>query len=701
MMHMKFADILNRSFGKCILLVGSVIFLASCRLVIISDETGYITSASGVYDCELESCAIPIEELFAETFTAVAADGYRFIGWNGICKRSVTNECLLYLIPLPEEFSEYDGDVELSANFESTSIKRAWFRDKDEDNYGTPNLSKMAYEQPFGFVLNKLDCHDQESSIHPGVKETADGRDNNCNGRVDEGFTKKRFYIDADSDGFGDPEVSLLKIRRPAGYVRNRRDCNDGNAADNPSADEVVDGRDNDCDGSVDEVQSKSYPDVDGDGFGAATGFIESLEPVEGYVENNRDCDDNNEKIFPGAEEAFDSVDNDCDGDIDEGFVHEEYFRDVDGDGFGDRKNAVVEVTIPPGYVTNGSDNCIHISNPTQADIDEDGIGDACDPFTDTDRDGTQDSVDNCPEAYNPFQIDTDEDGIGDYCDEHNALDLDNDGVNFDDDNCPETYNPKQRDEDEDGLGDYCDEDNSLDPDYDEVNTGNDNCPETYNPSQVDSDEDGLGDACDEHNGLDPDEDEVNTGSDNCPETYNPSQTDSDDDGIGDACDNHDNRDVPEDGEGGGETAGCSITAEEQSMLETVNATRSQARECGSRGFFPAVSPLAWNCKLETAAVSHSMDMANNNFFSHTGSNGESVVYRLNEEGYVWSAVGENIAAGTPLSSVSAVVQAWIESAGHCANLMQPGFTELGAAKYSNPSSTYNIYWTQVFGRPR
>ena len=95
------------------------------------------------------------------------------------------------------------------------------------------------------------------------------------------------------------------------------------------------------------------------------------------------------------------------------------------------------------------------------------------------------------------------------------------------------------------------------------------------------------------------------------------------------------------------------------------------------------------------------MDMANNNFFSHTGSDGSSAGDRATRAGYSWSAWGENIAAGVPYSAVSAVMQGWIDSPGHCANLMNANFSNLGAAKFSNPASTYNVYWTQAFGRPR
>ncbi|MDH4040526.1 MAG: MopE-related protein [Gammaproteobacteria bacterium] len=521
-----------------------VVFLASCRLVIKTDDTGYITSASGANDCNQASCIIPITESFSDTFTAVPADGYRFVRWTGVCSRAVTTVCKLKLSPLPAEFMEFDSDVEMSAIFESSSTRRPWYRDSDGDGFGAANLSRMAFEQPAGYVIDKNDCDDSNKYVHPWAWERSDGLDNNCNGVVDEGFTKTRFYIDSDGDGYGDPAVSRLELQQPAGYVGNDLDCNDRSPQDNPAATEVVDNRDNDCDGSVDEGVKNFYPDGDGDGYGARYGLVRSIEAVGGYVQNNRDCDDNNRSIFPGAVEVFDSVDNDCDGAIDEGFTRTRYFRDADGDGFGDASSSVLDISPPAGFVTNGTDNCVYVSNPTQADSDGDGIGDACD------------TVDN--------------------------------------------------------------------------NAGG--------------------------------------GS-----------------GGGGVVD------------GGG---GCSLTAEEQSMLAAVNATRAQARVCGS-GTYPAVPALTWSCNLKNAALGHSADMANNNFFSHTGSDGQSPAYRATQAGYSWSAIGENIAAGTPLSAVSAVVQAWIDSPGHCANMMGSNYTQLGAAKYSNPASTYGVYWTQVFGRPR
>jgi uncharacterized protein YkwD len=136
----------------------------------------------------------------------------------------------------------------------------------------------------------------------------------------------------------------------------------------------------------------------------------------------------------------------------------------------------------------------------------------------------------------------------------------------------------------------------------------------------------------------------------------------------------------------------------DKEMLTQVNNARSQARNCGTVNYKATVA-LSWNCTLENVADEHSRDMGDNNFFSHTGSDGLSVGDRVTNAGYDWTAAGENIAAGQP--TIDAVMTAWLDSPGHCANIMYPSYTEIGVASYAVSGSDYPIYWTQDFARPR
>lgn len=137
--------------------------------------------------------------------------------------------------------------------------------------------------------------------------------------------------------------------------------------------------------------------------------------------------------------------------------------------------------------------------------------------------------------------------------------------------------------------------------------------------------------------------------------------------------------------------------AEGQQVLALVNAARGQARQCGEQ-LFSAAAPLAWNPTLGSTAEGHSRAMANGNFFSHVGSDGHTPGDRAELAGYAGRQVGENIAAA--LDAPRKVVDGWLASPGHCANLMNPAFTELGAAYAVDPKSDAGIYWTAVFGAP-
>jgi len=137
--------------------------------------------------------------------------------------------------------------------------------------------------------------------------------------------------------------------------------------------------------------------------------------------------------------------------------------------------------------------------------------------------------------------------------------------------------------------------------------------------------------------------------------------------------------------------------AEGQKLLERINNARGTARQCGSQSF-AAAAPLSWNATLGSTAEAHSRAMANGNFFDHQDPDGRTPGDRAELAGYSGQRVGENIAAG--LDSASKVVDGWLASPGHCANLMNPQFSELGAAYANDPRSDAGIYWTALFGAP-
>ncbi|MBF6029569.1 CAP domain-containing protein [Pseudomonas sp. P115] len=134
---------------------------------------------------------------------------------------------------------------------------------------------------------------------------------------------------------------------------------------------------------------------------------------------------------------------------------------------------------------------------------------------------------------------------------------------------------------------------------------------------------------------------------------------------------------------------------EGKQLLNLINAAREQSRQCGTQSF-TATTPLSWNEELAGAANSHTRNMANGNFFDHLDHDGRTPGDRAELAGYIAKNIGENIAAG--LDTPRKVVDGWLASPGHCANLMNPQFRELGAAYAMDPKSDAGIYWTGVFG---
>ena len=150
-----------------------------------------------------------------------------------------------------------------------------------------------------------------------------------------------------------------------------------------------------------------------------------------------------------------------------------------------------------------------------------------------------------------------------------------------------------------------------------------------------------------------------------------------------------------------------------QHYLLVINKARSKTQECGEKGRFPATTALTWSDKLYKSSYEHSYDLAYSEIFSHTGSGTKSdwtgyamdkksiLSERVEVYDYSWRFIGENIGAGTVMDSPEKMVDGWLASDGHCANLMNPNFKEVGMAMVKKDNTHYIHYWTQDFGTQR
>ena len=284
-----------------------------------------------------------------------------------------------------------DNDCDAEVDEADAVDGATWYADADADGYGDAASTTSACAAPSGYVADTTDCDDGDGGVHPGALETCDGVDEDCDGDVDEGAVDgATWYADADSDGFGDAGSTTTDCTAPSGYTADDTDCDDADAAGNPDATERCDGVDDNCVDGVDEDAAADastwYADDDSDGYGgvSAASAVDCDQPA-GYASTTDDCDDTDPTIFPGAPEACDGEDDDCDGVVDDGAPGTAtWYADADGDTYGDASTTTDACSTPAGYVAD-ADDCDDgdaTINPAATEVC-DGVDDDCDGTVD------------------------------------------------------------------------------------------------------------------------------------------------------------------------------------------------------------------------------------------------------------------------------------------------------------------------------
>lgn len=309
-----------------------------------------------------------------------------------------------------------------------------WFLDDDGDTFGSGD-PYSACVAPGGYVAADGDCDESRADVHPGASEQCDGADQDCDGDIDEAATDNlTWYADNDEDGHGNAASgSLAACTAPDGYVAVNDDCDDLDGDIFPGAPETCNDTDDDCDSEVDEGETGDgitwYADADLDGYGSPSSFVVACAAPDGFVDDDRDCNDGDDAINPAASETCDDVDQDCDGTIDDNAIDKPtWYADLDGDGFGGTAASFADCDAPTGYVDNatdcndsdetvspsGTEMCGGADENCDGEIDESTASDASLWYADTDNDTYGDggsTVSSCtqPAAYVAMSGDCDD----------------------------------------------------------------------------------------------------------------------------------------------------------------------------------------------------------------------------------------------------------------------------------------------------
>ena len=314
-----------------------------------------------------------------------------------------------------ETCNDRDDDCDLQVDEVNAQGCTVLYADVDGDTWGGAN-NTCSCTTKLGYTTKGGDCDDGNSQAYPGASEKCNAFDDDCDGTTNEAGAQGclRFYKDQDDDTYGVNADYQCLCEEGGDYSATvGNDCLDTDNTVYPSAPEVCDNKDNNCNGQLDEgVKTAWYLDQDNDGYGAAYNSKESCTQPSGYVAQGGDCNDFNNTIKPGAAELCDSLDNNCNGQIDEGLTQVTVYVDLDGDGHGasstngvktcllDTNGDGVGDTAPTGYSIL-KDDC----NDSDVTIYT-GAAETCDG-KDNDCDGTPDRLclTSCDGSW-PFKLD-------------------------------------------------------------------------------------------------------------------------------------------------------------------------------------------------------------------------------------------------------------------------------------------------------
>ena len=469
------------------------------RWYIDTDRDGY----GGDEDASVTACDAPIYANFASAVGDCDdndASAHNFAMER--CDDLVDNDC--------------DGEInEADANTDPETMG-VWYVDADGDGYGEPFRSATSCDRPVDddtWVADGTDCDDADSDTHPGAAHLESGLDGLCTrDRDQDGFgdssTGRPFVAGTDCDdseasvyprtaedcdgpeelpcepcdgvdtdctgGVGIDEIDLdgdlwVECSLEDGEwlgdaaIQGGGDCAPSNAARFPGADEVCNDADDDCDSLVDEDEALDVEtfslDQDGDGYSDGTTLVTACSAPSGYVAFGpgiqTDCDDSTASVSPEAEERCNSIDDDCDGTIDEASATDapSWYVDSDDDGYG----STVVLGVACTEITGGSSLSTDC-NDGRADVSP-GATETCTGFDD-DCDGLIDDDDPSLVSNAGWYFDSDGDGFGDaaspgnFCAERSGFAQDNQDC----DDRDSAVHPDATEICRNGLDDDCDD---------------------------------------------------------------------------------------------------------------------------------------------------------------------------------------------------------------------------------------------------